>query len=316
MREIHVLDAPSNLGLRPPEEGAVPGCYKAPGALRNEDLLPRLRARDAGVVVPPRYRSEWWPGYGVRNGDAIARYSIDLAARVGSILDQGGFPLVLGGDCSILVGNALALAERGRYGLVFIDGHSDFRHLGNAEFVGAAAGEDLAIVTGRGGPLSVLGGHDGYIGDADIAVAGIRGEDEYLDELRRLGMDVRLASEMRGRCSEAATSIVTQLERRGVDGFWIHLDVDVLDASIMPAVDSPDADGLQWDDLVAFLSPLIAAPSSVGMEVTVFDPDLDPDGSLTATLADRLIDSLTSAVDISPDPATAGDHRTPDVAGT
>jgi arginase len=36
------------------------------------------------------------------------------------------------------------------FGLAFIDGHSDFRHLGNSEFVGSAAGEDLAIVTGRG----------------------------------------------------------------------------------------------------------------------------------------------------------------------
>lgn len=294
MLETYVLDAPSNLGLRPPANGSVPGCYKAPAALRNEDLLPRLGARDAGVVVPPRYRAEWWPGYGVRNGDSIARYSVDLAARVGRILDVGGFPFVLGGDCSIVIGNALALAERGRYGLVFIDGHSDFRHLGNADFVGAAAGEDLAIVTGRGGALSLLGGHDRYIDDRDIAVLGIRAEDEYLDELHRLGMNVHLAPEMRGRCRDTAMSVLTQMEAREVDGFWIHLDVDVLDPMVMPAVDSPDADGLQWDDLVTVLSPLIATSTSVGMEVTVFDPDLDANGSLAATLANHLVDSFVS----------------------
>lgn len=292
MVEIHVLDAPSNLGLRPPEEGCIPGCYKAPGALRDQDLLSRLRAQDAGVVVPPRYRPEWWPGYGVRNGDAIAEYSIRLAARVAGILDQGGFPLVLGGDCSILIGNALALADRGRHGLVFIDGHSDFRHAGNAEFVGAAAGEDLAIVTGRGGALSSLGGHARYFDDHDTVVVGIREEDEYLDELRGLGISLHLANQMRGRSHETATSVLKQLERSGADGFWIHLDVDVLDAGIMPAVDSPDADGLHWDDLVALLEPLIAAPTASGMEVTVFDPDLDPDGSLAARLADHLVDSF------------------------
>ena len=45
-----VLDAPSNLGPRPPEEGAVPGCYKLPWALRDRKLLQRLDAEDAGSV--------------------------------------------------------------------------------------------------------------------------------------------------------------------------------------------------------------------------------------------------------------------------
>lgn len=286
-REVHVLDAPSNLGLKPPEEGSVPGCYKAPGALRDRGLLARLGASDAGVVVPPRYRAEWWPGYGVRNGEAIARYSKDLATRVGGLLDEGAWPLVLGGDCSILVGTAAALGPRGRFGLVFVDGHSDFRHLGNAEAVGAAAGEDLAIVTGRGG--------DRRFADDDVVAAGIRADDEYLNELRRLGMTVHLASEIRGHAAEVGDGIVAAMEERGVGGYWIHLDVDVLDASVMPAVDSPDPDGLDWRDLPDLLGPLLASPLATGMEVTVFDPDLDEDGSLAAALAGSLADAFGRA---------------------
>ena len=59
MRRIAILDAPSNLGLRPPTETSVPGCAKAPGALRDHGLLARLGARDAGCLTPPRYD----PGY-------------------------------------------------------------------------------------------------------------------------------------------------------------------------------------------------------------------------------------------------------------
>ena len=51
MRRIAVLDAPSNLGLRPPTATSVPGCAKAPGALRDHDLLGRLAARDAGCLA-------------------------------------------------------------------------------------------------------------------------------------------------------------------------------------------------------------------------------------------------------------------------
>lgn len=279
-----VLDAPSNLGLRPPEEGSVPGCYKAPGALRDHGLVERVGARDAGVVVPPRYRAEWWPGYGLRNGEAIARYTQDLASRVGRIVEDGELPVVLGGDCSILLGNALALSRRGRFGLVFLDGHSDFRHLGNADAVGAAAGEDLAIVTGRGG--------DRCFADEDVVVVGIRTGDEYLGELQSLGIRTHLASEIRGRGRTVASEIVAYMEARGVDGYWIHLDVDVLDAEIMPAVDSPDPGGLAWSDLPEMLAPLLASPLAAGIDVTVFDPDLDPDGSLARRLTDHLVASF------------------------
>jgi len=45
MRQIAILDAPTNLGLRPPTPTSVPGCAKAPGALRDQRLVDRLRAR-------------------------------------------------------------------------------------------------------------------------------------------------------------------------------------------------------------------------------------------------------------------------------
>ena len=82
MRRIAILDAPSNLGLRPPTPGSVPGCAKAPGALRDHGLVSRLGARDAGCHTPPRFDpSEWRPGDGVSQAVEIARYSIRLAER-------------------------------------------------------------------------------------------------------------------------------------------------------------------------------------------------------------------------------------------
>jgi arginase len=67
-RRPAVVDAPSNLGLRPPVEGTVPGCYKLAGALRDCGVVRRLGAEDAGCVTPPtsaprRARtSPWRPG--------------------------------------------------------------------------------------------------------------------------------------------------------------------------------------------------------------------------------------------------------------
>src|SRR5689334_12903855 len=142
MRRIAVLDAPSNLGLRPPTATSVPGCAKAPGALRDHGLVARLDAHDAGCVTPARYDpAGWQPGDGVAQSDDIAVFTKRLADRIGRLLASGHFPLVLGGDCSILLGAGLAMRRHaanldGRIGLVYVDGHSDFRHQGNASYVG------------------------------------------------------------------------------------------------------------------------------------------------------------------------------------
>jgi arginase len=221
-RLLAVVDAPSNLGLRPPAEGTVPGCYKLAGALRDCGFVKRLAAQDAGCVTPPRYdRGGWKPGRGVFNANAMAAYTRRLADRLGDLFGAGRFPIVLGGDCSILLGAALALNRRGRYGLAFLDGHSDFRHLGNAAHVGAAAGEDLALVTGRGqADLSNIEGRRPYLRDADVAVLGIRDADEALAELGAAAIPTWEVSRLRGDGpAGAAHMALARLEAEELDGF-------------------------------------------------------------------------------------------------
>jgi arginase len=240
-REIVVLDAPSNLGLRPPAPGAVPGVYKLAGALRDKRLVERLAAVDGGVVVPPRYHSQRKPGDGVRNELAIERFSLRLADRLAALLDRGSFPVVLGGDCSILLGNMLALRRRGRYGLVFVDAHSDFRHPGNSEAVGSAAGEDLALVTGRGDALANLEHRRPLVRDSDVVAIGVRSRDGALGELNALGIAVRTADDVRREGAAAvAHEALAHFGSGELDGFWIHCDVDALDSAVMPAVDTPE----------------------------------------------------------------------------
>jgi arginase len=292
-KRIAVLDAPSNLGLRPPVPGAVPGCYKLAGALRDQGLVSRLGAVDAGYVTPPRYdRGAWQPGDGVFNAAGIASYSLKLADRVGALIDEGRFPVVLGGECSILLGPALALARRGRYGVAYLDGHSDFRTVDNDAYVGAAGGEALALVTGRGQPdLTDLEGRSPYVRDDDAVVLGIRDDDAYAAGLRTAGIPAWTAGAI--RAEGPATVAAAAVEHLGrAEGFWVHLDVDILDASVMPAVDSPDPGGLDGAELVALLGPLLAAPGCAGVHIGIFDPDLDPDGRLAGFLADLVVAAL------------------------
>jgi hypothetical protein len=147
-----LIDAPSNLGLRPPVPGAVPGVYKLAGALRDQGLLPWLGARDGGVVIPPRYLPDW-DGHTVRNGSALATYSQRLADRVQQHCAAGECPLVLSGDCSILLGPMLAL------------------------------------VTGREGPeLANLEGRGPLVQDSDVVAIGFRSDDASAPEVQQTAM--------------------------------------------------------------------------------------------------------------------------------
>ncbi|MGN9776830.1 arginase family protein [Micromonospora sp. H33] len=298
MRRIAVLDAPSNLGLRPPTPTSVPGCAKAPGALRDHGLLARLRARDAGCLTPPRYDpGDWRPGDGVCHAREIADYSVALAERIGAIIDRGEFPLVLGGDCSVLLGSALAMhrlgeAVGGRIGLVFVDGHSDFRHPGNASYVGAAAGEDLALVTGRGqADLAAIEGRRPYFRDIDVVVLGIRAQDEYRLDLQAAGITTRPVPALRAE-GAARTAQWAHEQLADCAGYWVHVDVDVLDPAVMPAVDAPDPGGIAFAELEILLAGLVDTPHCLGVELTVFDPDYDPDGSYAAEIVNTLVAGL------------------------
>ncbi|MFJ7338090.1 arginase family protein [Streptomyces sp. NPDC101110] len=292
MRNVVIVEAPSVLGLRPT------GVQDLPEALLGAGLAEGLGAVRAGRVEPPPYNPERDPDTGVLNAGGIAAYSVALADAVGEVLDAGRFPVVLGGDCSVLLGTLLALRRRERHGLLFLDGHSDF-YQPAAEPAGEVASMELALATGRGPRvLADLEGRGPLVRDEDVVALGFRDAEESagygmqplppalhameLDTVRALG------------AAEAARRSVRVLTGDGTGaGYWIHLDVDVLDDAIMPAVDHRQPDGLTWQELETVLRTALTGGGAAGLTVAIFNPRLDPDG----TLAHRLTACLTAAFD-------------------
>lgn len=296
---LTVLDAPSNLGLKPPAPGREPGVRHLPHRLRSLGLVERLGARDAGVVPAPTYTGRIDPHTGVRQAPTVAQYARDLAQALEPLLRDRHFPLVLGGDCSILLGSALALSRLGRFGLLFLDGHLDLLTPVTSASK-AAAGMDLALVTGRGPrELTHIGPRVPLVLDPDVILLGYRDPPERygdvavgpqraafqwlpLDELRRHGV------------AAAAHAAIKQLRTRALDGLWIHLDVDVLDDAVMPAVDSRQPGGMAYTELHEVLSVALGSGLAVGLQVTILDPDLDPDSRISRAFADALVHVLAT----------------------
>lgn len=300
---IAVLDAPSNLGLRPPREGHEPGVRRLARALRGHRVVERLNAEDAGRVDPPPYVFGPDEETGYLNGPGLADYAERLASRVGELLDTGRFPVVLGGDCSILLGPMLALRRRGTFGLAYLDGHDDYSPRRDpAAWAGrlAAGGLALGLVTGHGpGALTDLGGLRPYVAEEHVAHIGVQREPEDFEIADVTAFDTSRVRRypieyVREHGADAAAEGArAHLEAAPVEGFWIHLDADVLDRSVMPAVDSPNPDGLSFEELTSVLTTLAASPRAVGLHVGIYDPELDPDGMAGAALTDTIVAAVS-----------------------
>ncbi len=290
-KPFSIVEAPSVLGLFPR------GVETLPEALLAAGLAERLGARHAGRVQPPPYDPERDAETLLLNPRGIAAYSVALADAVTGVLDAGAVPVVLGGDCSILLGCLLALRRRGRSGLLFLDGHADF-YQPEAEPNGEAASMELALATGRGpAVVADIEGRGPLVRDEDVVVFGRRdGADAEAHGSRRIEdtaiETIDLALVRRAGVEAAGARAVGHLSAPALDGFWVHLDLDVLDDAIMPAVDYRMPGGLSWDELVAILRAAASTGHALGIDVTIFNPALDGDGSIARAVVDALARGL------------------------
>lgn len=280
-----IVDAPSILGLKPT------GVQLLPEALRAAGIVERLEGESGGQVLSLPYNSKRNPNTLLLNGENIQIFSHQLATVVSSVIQKNRYPLVLGGDCSILIGNTLALRRLGRYGLFFIDGHSDF-YQPIASTTGEVADMDLAIVSGRGPDLLTnIDGLRPLVRDEDIILFGYRDKIEssrygsqQVEDTPIHAFDLDF---VRSNGIKNATSVaLDRINKSRLDGVWIHLDVDVLDNSIMPAVDYHLENGLSFRDLALLLDTLVSTGTTIGMDITIFNPKLDPSGDLARKLVE------------------------------
>jgi len=287
---ITVIGAPSSIGIRPYDHnGRQRQLTQTPHVLRELGLVSRLGANDLGDVEPPPYQDFTRPPGRARNESAMVEYSQTLADRVASSVEPQQFTVVLGGDCSIVLGCLLGAGRRvGRVGLVYIDGHADFATPEQSQ-TGSVASMCLAMAVGHGdSPLSRLTGSTALVRAADVALIGRR--DAHEPDYGHAALADSGILDLPGPDLppiEGASGVSAVLERIGhseMGGFWIHVDADVLNPSIMAAVDSPEPGGPGIEELAAFLKPLVNHPKAVGMHLTIYDPALDPDLSCARRL--------------------------------
>ena len=288
--KVAVFGVPSSAGAR------SSGTERAAFVLREAGLLEALRGTGARVVnlsdlsmFPYREDPEHPTA---RNAEVVAcavRATADEMTRA----VRDGFTIVIGGDCTLVVGVlAGARAALGEaVGVIYIDANAD---LNTPETTpsGYLAGMALALALGHG-PAEVIAplGLSPVVSPDHVALVGFRDLDPgERDAIGDLGLALPAVAAARvGMRVTAALALDAVANEDGP--IVIHLDVDAIDYAEMPVKDAV-AGGLSIADLSDLLTALVGSPRVVGLHVAEFDPRRDPEG----IHARKVVELLTRAV--------------------
>jgi len=255
---------------------------------------------ETGDIAPPEQSAERGPN-GLLNEFALLHVKRELARRVETSISGGRFPLVIGGDCSALLGSLTGARNAlGDCGLLHLDGHEDTTPLDASED-GEAANSEIGMLlgmVGRGIAGEMSAGLPALQRDA-LVLLGQRDDrwrrDLNLGSLETLGVWKRGWEAIAADVAGAAGAAVAHVRRR-TQQWWMHIDVDVMDPVEFPAQGLPDVPdepgGLTRAQLADLVQAAAAEGGCVGASIAIYDPDQDPDGSgaeFVVNLAHRLL---------------------------
>jgi len=271
-KELIIIGVPFNGdGTRPEQENPSQ-------SLRESGLIDILQSNertiaDLGDLDIPEFAGKRDVETQILNLEAWLQISKAVANMI-SAIDNDALTLVLGGDCSILLGIFGGFAMQGRrVGLVMLDAHTDYREPASSE-TGEPADIELAVMTGQG-PQQVTNyfGTFPLINEKEAIIFGYREPDEI--ENSNISRFDRITMARMGIMEAVVTGLAGFDENLPV---WLHLDVDVLDPSIVP-VCYPVPNGLSVDEADQFLRICLETRRVIGMSIGCYHPNLDGTGS-------------------------------------
>jgi len=293
-KKIALIGAPTSAAA------LAPGHEHAPAALRAAGLVERLQAAgyevaDLGDCATQLYQpDEEHPR--ARNLPAVIKALEDLKPRVEQAVKSGALPLILGGDCIIALAT---LAGARRYyravSLVYFDCDADLNVPATTPS-GCVDGMVVAHVIGRGAPELVrFWGEPPLVREPDVALFGVGRLDAPEQELlARSAIRRYLATDVARQGAAAAAEAALGRIHVANHVFVLHFDVDVISADDFGATNLPASGGLRLDDVRQALEVFLRQEKLAALEVTAYNPELDPDGSAAKLLVDLLASVLAA----------------------
>jgi agmatinase len=188
----------------------------------------------------------------------VHQKNAELAVR--QILKSGAMPIVLGGDHSTPIPIFKALAELGKpITLIQVDAHLDWRQ----EINGVTEG--LSSPIRRASEMD----HIGEIFQIGLRASGSGRTEEYEAALE-YGANLITAQEVHDLGMKA---ILDRIPDGG--NYYLTVDADGMDPSLMPAVLGPAFGGLLYPQMLTLIKGLVHKGNLVGMDIVEIAPDRD-----------------------------------------
>jgi arginase len=256
--------------------GVPSGVAGMPHAIRAAGIEHRLPAPvqsswiDADGMTPERGPS------GLVSEDTLVRVISDTAETVGSAWRDDRIPVVVAGDCPILLAPLIAAAERRGAGLVFIDGHEDAWDPHGTP-TGEASDCEVGLALGLFSGPAALAAYLPCLRPEHLVVLGPRDQAELADA-RQPSIRGRVprylsGAQLASRADTDSYTDVADLVAGGAAsadaGWWCHIDLDVLDTASLPAVDYPQPGGLTWNQLERLTAACLSVPGCIGASVVI-----------------------------------------------
>ncbi len=267
------------------------GVDMGPSAIRYAHLQKKLEAleytvEDKGNLEVPIVEMCSVEESKLKYIDCIVPMARRAAGAVAVSIQNGCFPVVLGGDHSLSLGSIRGAAKHKKLGLIWIDAHADF-NTDQTTPSGNIHGMPLAALCGLGDPrltriwdesLPVVDPHR-------VAIIGVRDLDPGekvnlrqsgvmvmgMEQIDRLGM---------GTVMEKAIERVS----RGTDGIYLSFDMDAMDPRHAPGVGTPVPAGLTQREAYLACEMIAGTGKLIGMDIVEVNSVLDMQNQ-TASLA-------------------------------
>lgn len=296
---VHVLEVPLDYG------GMRHGSDMGPSAIRLAGIRNRIESighsvnkeQDTIKTIPQEY-ADAGDNPKAKYLKPIVESCTHMAGRVEEILEKDEFPLILGGDHSIVMGSLAGLhsyckKKNLRLGVLYVDAHGDFNTSETTES-GNIHGQCLAASAGYGLPELVnIYENEKKVEAENICFVGTRDLDKGEKELmHQAGVTVFTVSDIDRMGFSEVMKKVKIFFKTHCDIVHISFDMDALDPSIAPGTGVPVPGGLVYREALILMEEMCSLNMVKSMEIVEVNPILDNRNStalMAVSLAARLL---------------------------
>lgn len=274
----------------------APGGEGAPAALRRAGLLSKLQ--NAGYEVtdmgddPAQLYQQDNESPRARNLTRVLAGLEMLRPRVEVAAKSGALPLILGGDCSLVLATVAGLRRYYRHvSLLYADADAGLQTPATTTS-GCVDGMVVSHTLGRGASEMVrFWSEPPLVREPDLALFGVSRLDPAEEQMLQTSPLRRyLADDVRRKMPAKAAAEALERIHGNAHEFVVHLDVDVIRG--FQATNLPAAEGLDARELREALEVFISQPRLVALQVSGYNPERDADGTGAQFVADFIGDLL------------------------